>query len=129
MDLGERADGFRFLIRDRDAKFTAAFDAVFTAAGIRVVMTPPRSPQAKAYAERFVGTLRRECLDYLLIYGQRHLRSVLTDYQRHYNTHRPHQGRALRPPLDDPGRVVDMNARIQRRTVLAGLLTEYHRAA
>jgi transposase InsO family protein len=91
-------------------------------------MTSPRSTQANAYAERFVGTLRRICLDHLLSYGQRHLRSVLTDYQRHYNTHRPHQDRALRPPLADPGRVIDRNARIQRRTVLAGLLTEYHRA-
>jgi transposase InsO family protein len=129
MDLGERVDRFQFLIRDRDAKFSAAFDAVFAAAGIRVVLTPPRSPQANAYAERFVGTLRRECLDYLLIYGQRHLRSVLAEYQRHYNSHRPHQARALRPPLHDPTQRVDLTARIQRRTVLGGLLHEYHRAA
>jgi putative transposase len=129
MELGERADRFQFLIRDRDAKFTATFDAVFTAAGIRVVMTPPRAPRASAYAERFVGTLRRECLDHLLIYGQRHLRSVLADYQSHYNAYRPHQGRALRPPLHEPGRVVDMAARIERRTVVSGLVNEYHRAA
>jgi transposase InsO family protein len=129
MELGERADRFQFLIRDRDAKFTAAFDAAFTAAGIRVVMTPPRAPRANAYAERFVGTLRRECLDHLLIYGQRHLRSVLADYQSHYNANRPHQGRALRPPLHVPGRVVDMAARIERRTVVSGLVNEYHRAA
>jgi putative transposase len=129
LEMGEQADRFRFLIRDRDAKFTSAFDAVFMAAGIRVVMTPPRSPCANAYAERFVGTLRRECLDHLLIYGSRHLRSVLADYQRLYNTHRPHQSRALRPPLRAPGRVVDMTARIQRHTVLNGLLNEYHRAA
>jgi transposase InsO family protein len=102
MDLGERADRFVFLIRDRDAKFTAAFDAVFTAAGIRVVVTPPRSPRANAHAERFVGTLRRECLDHLLIYGQRHLRSILDEYEHHYNAHRPHQARTLRPPLYEP---------------------------
>ncbi|XVQ15194.1 integrase core domain-containing protein [Spirillospora sp. CA-255316] len=102
---------------------------MFTAAGIAVVKTPPRSPRANAHAERFVGTLRRECLDHLLIYWQRHLRSILTEYERHYNTHRPHQSRALRPPLDDPARVVDINARIQRRTVMNGLLNEHHRAA
>jgi transposase InsO family protein len=129
MDLGEPAEQFRFLIRDRDAKYTAAFDAVFTAAGIAVVRTPPRSPRANAHAERFVGTLRRECLDHLLIYGQRHLRSILTDYGQHYNTHRPHQGRALRPPSHDPRHVVDLTARIQRRTALKGLLNEYRRAA
>ncbi|MFI0480701.1 integrase core domain-containing protein [Actinomadura sp. 9N215] len=129
MDLGERAEHLRYLIRDRDAKYTAAFDAVFTAAGIRVVKTPPRSPRANAHAERSVGTLRRGRLDHLLISGQRHLRSVLTEYKHHYNTHRPRQGRELRPPLDDPGRVLDLTARIQRRTVLNGLLNEYRRPA
>jgi transposase InsO family protein len=89
MDLGNRADQFRFLIRDRDSKFTAAFDAVFTAADIRIIRTPVRTPRANAIAERFIGTLRRECLDHLLITGPRHLDAVLREFTQHYNTHRP----------------------------------------
>ena len=80
MDLGDRADRFRFLIRDRDSKFTAAFDAVFTGADIRIIRTPIRAPRANAIAERFIGTLRRECLDHLLITGPRHLAAVLREY-------------------------------------------------
>ena len=80
MDLGDRADRFRFLIRDRDSKFTAAFDAVFTGADIRIIRTPIRAPRANAIAERFIGTLRRECLDHLLITGPRHLDLVLREY-------------------------------------------------
>ena len=91
MDLGERADRFRFLIRDRDSKFTAAFDAVFTGADIRIIRTPVRAPRANAIAERFIGTLRRECLDHLLITGPRHLDIVLREYVQHFNTHRPHR--------------------------------------
>jgi putative transposase len=85
MDLGERAGQFKFLIRDRDSKFTTAFDGVLAGNGTRVIKTPVRSPRANAFAERFVGTLRRECLDHVLILGERHLRSVLADYVRHYN--------------------------------------------
>lgn len=129
MDLGERAYGFRFLIRDRDAKFSRAFDEVFAAAGIGVITTPPRSPRANAYAERFIGTLRRECLDHLLIYGGRHLRQVLGEYQRHYNAHRPHQCRNQRPPLHDPDQPIDLTAAIKRRTTVANLIHEYRRAA
>ena len=77
MDLGERANSFRFLIRDRDSKFTTTFDAVFLDNGTRAIKTPVRSPRANSYAERFVGTLRRECLDHVLIIGERHLREVL----------------------------------------------------
>ena len=91
MDLGDRADRFRFLIRDRDSKFTAAFDAVFTGADIRIIRTPIRAPRANAIAERFIGTLRRECLDHLLITGPRHLDVVLREYTQHYNAHRPHR--------------------------------------
>ena len=80
MDLGDRAERFRFLIRDRDSKFTAAFDAVFTGADIRIIRTPVRAPRANAIAERFIGTLRRECLDHLLITGPRHLAAVLREY-------------------------------------------------
>jgi len=91
MDLGERAGRFKFFIRDRDSKFTAAFDAVLSGNGTRVIKTPVRSPRANSYAERFVGTLRRECLDHILILGEWHLRKVLVEFARHYNQHRPHQ--------------------------------------
>ena len=129
MDLGDRAQQFKFLIRDRDSKFTAAFDGVFAGNGTRVIRTPVRSPRANSYAERFVGTLRRECLDHVLILGERHLRSVLAEYARHYNSHRPHQSLQQKPPQHQPGRAVDITARIERRQVLGGLISEYHRAA
>ena len=89
MDLGDRAEQFRFLIRDRDSKFTAAFDAVFAGADIRIIRTPVRAPRANAIAERFIGTLRRECLDHMLITGPRHLAVVLREYLEHYNTPSP----------------------------------------
>ena len=98
MDLGDHADRFRFLIRDRDSKFTAAFDAVFTGADIRIIRTPVRAPRANAIAERFIGTLRRECLDHILITGPRHLDVVLREYVQHYNVHRPHRSLHQRPP-------------------------------
>jgi putative transposase len=129
MDLGERASNFRFLIRDRDSKFIAAFDEVFSGNGTRVIKTPVRSSRANSYAERFVGTLRRECLDHVLILGERHLREVLAEYAWHYNGHRPHQAMRQEPPLRRPGHVVDITARIERRQVLDGLISEYRRAA
>jgi transposase InsO family protein len=89
IDLGDHADRFRFLIRDHDAKFTAAFDAVLAGADIRIIRTPVRAPRANAIVERLIGTLRRECLDHLLIIGQRHLATVLQEYVEHYNTHLP----------------------------------------
>jgi transposase InsO family protein len=103
MDLGERAARFRFLIRDRDSKFTAVFDEVFAGYGARIIKTPVRSPRANSFAERYVGTLRRECLDHVLVYGERHLQRTLTEYSQHYNEHRPHQSREQRPPLHEPG--------------------------
>lgn len=129
MDLGDRAGGFRFLLRDRDAKFTTAFDSVFAGNGTRVIRTPVRSPQANSYAERDAGTLRRECLDHLLILGEKHLRKVLSEYARHYNGHRPHQALQQEPPQRQPCQAIDITARIERRHVLDGLITEYRRAA
>jgi hypothetical protein len=99
MDLDEHAHRLRFLIRDRDAKFTAAFDAVFAAAGIQTVKIPPRAPKANAYAERCVRTVRSECLDWTLVWSRRHLQRVLTRYVEHYNTGRPHRGIGLQTPL------------------------------
>lgn len=133
MDLGERATRFRFLIRDRAGQFTEAFDAVLSAAGIEVVKIPPRSPRANAYAERWVRTARAEATDRMLIAGPRHLRIVLDQYAAHYNRHRPHRARHLRPPDGDDttmAAIADLTtARIRRRSVLGGLISEYERAA
>jgi transposase InsO family protein len=128
-DLGDRAAGFRFLVRDRAGQFTTAFDAVLADAGIEAVKIPPRSPRANSFAERYVGTLRRECLDRLLIYGERHLRRVLTEYSWHYNGHRPHQSREQRPPLHEPGQPIDVTAQIKRSHIVHGLINEYRRTA
>jgi putative transposase len=129
MELGERAARFRFLIRDRDSTFTAASGQVLAGHGARVIETPVRSPQANSVAERYVGTLRRECLDHLLIYGEGHLRRVLAEYAQHDNEHRPRQSREQRPPLREPGQPIDMAARIVRRQVVHGLISQYRRAA
>ena len=129
MDLGERASSFGFLIRDRDSKFTTAFDEVFYGNGTQVVKTPVRAPRANSYAERFAGTLRRECLDHVLILGDGHLRSILAQYARHCNGRRPHQALRQEPPLREPGHAVDITARVERRHVLGGLISEYRRAA
>ena len=103
MGLGERAAESRFLVRDRAGQFTASFDAALAGAGIEAVKIPPRSPRANAYAERFVLTARTEVTDRMLILGERHLRSVLAEYARHYNGRRPHRSRALRPPRSVSG--------------------------
>jgi putative transposase len=129
MDLGERAARFRFLIRDRDSKFTAAFDQVLAGNGAQVIKTLVRSPQPNSFAELYVGTLRRECLDHLLIFGEEHLRRVLAEYAQHYNEHRPHQPREQRPLLHEPGQPIDITARIVRRQVVHGLISEYRRPA
>jgi putative transposase len=129
MDLDQRAAGLRFLLRDRDTKFTNIFDAVFTAAGIDVIKTPPQAPRANAFAERWVGTVRREFTDRILIIGERHLAAVLAEYTSHYNGHRPNRSLRQRPP-NPPTRVVDLNAaRVQRRPILGGLINEYSQAA
>ena len=129
MDLGDRAADFRFLVRDRAGQFTASFEAVLAGAGIEAVKIPPRSPRANAYAERFVLTARTEVTDRMLIFGERHLRSVLAGYARHYNGQRPHRSRALRPPRPDHPVADFSQKRIKRRPLLGGLLNEYERAA
>jgi putative transposase len=129
MDLGDRAAGFRYLVRDRAGQFTEAFDAVLADAGIKAVKIPPRSPRANAYAERFVLTARTEVTDRMLIFGQRHLRTVLAQYEAHYNGRRPHRSRQLRPPRPDHPPVDLSQKRIKRRPVLGGLVSEYERAA
>jgi putative transposase len=101
MDLGDRAADFRFLVRDRAGQFTTSFDAVLANAGIEVVKIPPRRPRANAYAERFVLTARTEVTDRMLILGTRHLRTILAEYETHYNGRRPHRSRQLRPPRPD----------------------------
>jgi putative transposase len=133
MDLDERADRFRFLVRDRDTKFTADFDAVFASAGIDVLQIPPRAPRANAYAERWVRTVRAECLDWILIFNQNHLRKVLDSYLAHYNGGRPHRGLDLNlpapPPATDQNGDTDGDRAIERTDILGGLIHEYRRAA
>ena len=126
MEMGERADRLRFVLRDRDAEFTTVFDRVFASAGLRVIITPLR---ADAIAERWVGTVCRECTDRMLIFGERHLGRVLAEYARHYNGRRPHRGRQLRPPRPDHPVADFSRARVKRRRVLGGLISEYERAA
>jgi putative transposase len=130
MDLDDAGRSFRFLIRDHDRKFSRAFDTVVTAAGMHLVTTPVQAPRANAIAERFIGSLRRELLDRILILNQRHAAAVLAEYERHFNEHRPHralgQATPLRP-LPDPRPSRDI--RICRRDRLGGLLHEYRQVA
>jgi putative transposase len=136
MQLDDEGVRPRFLIRDRDSKFTRDFDAVFRSQGIRVIKAPVRAPRARAHAERWVGSVRRECLDRLLIIGRRHLHHVVATYTRHYNEHRPHRSLGQRPPLskrppsdEQPlADVIDLD-RIRRRDLLGKLIHEYQLAA
>ena len=130
MALEDRVSQFRFLLRDRDTKFTAAFDAVFVAEAIEVLTTPVRAPRANAYAERWVGTVRRELLDRMLILGGRQLRSVLAEYADHYNGHRPHRALGQAPPLGSGEPPASVPAgRVVRRDRLGGLIHEYAQVA
>jgi transposase InsO family protein len=131
--LAERPESFRFLIRDRDQKFTESFDEVFRSDGIEIIRTPFRAPQANGVAERFVRTVRSECLDWMLILNQQHLERVLAVFVDHYNVHRPHRALALTPP-HPPGpsfapATAWGEARIQRRDRLGGVVREYVLAA
>jgi len=130
--LGERGRRVHFIIRDRDAKFCRGFDDVFGSEGAEVLRTPLHAPNANAYAERWVGTVRAECLDWLLVVGRGHLERTLKVYVAHYNAHRPHRALQLEPP--DPAAAVTLisghpPARVHRRDLLGGLLHEYRRAA
>ncbi len=136
MQLDDEGVRPRFLIRDRDSKFSRDFDEVFRSEGIRVVKAPVRAPKARAHAERWVGSVRRECLDRILIVGRRHLHHVLATYALHYNEHRPHRSLAQRPPLSEPppsdvqaiAGVIGLD-RVRRRDLLGGLIHEYRLAA
>jgi len=132
MDFGQRAASARFLIRDRAGQFTDIFDAVFAAAGIRILLSPPQAPRANAICERMIGTLRREVLDRMLIINERHLNQVLTEYLRHYNTARPHRTLGQLAPCQAGAPPTQMNLadhRIRRKHVLSGLTSEYRVAA
>jgi putative transposase len=120
----------RFLVRDRDSKFTRGFDEVFRSEGIRVIKTPVRAPRAKAQAERWVGSLRRECLDRILIVGRRQLEQVVRTYIKHHNEHRPHRSLEQRPPLAKPPPAEPPAPdKIDRRDRLGGVLHEYYAIA
>ena len=128
--MGKRPTGVRFLIRDRDSKFSGPFDEVFRSEGVKIVKTPIRSPRANAFAERWVRTVREECLDHVLVFGAGHLQAVLREYAAHYNARRPHRSLALVPP-DAPGDAgaSPVPSNVRRRDVLGGLLHEYYGCA
>jgi transposase InsO family protein len=126
MDLADHMRQFRFLLRDRDAKFTDTFDAILASEGIRTLRTPVRAPRANAMAERWVGTVRHELLDRMLIIGRRHLETVLADYVAHYNQHRPHRSLHQAPPLGaTPQPAPAPDVRVVRLDRLGGLIHEY----
>jgi putative transposase len=127
MQLGDE-HAFRFLIHDRDTKFSRAFDEVFRAEGIRVIRTPVQAPNANGFAERWVRTIRADCLDRILILGRHHLEHVLRVYRRHYNEHRPHRALQLPPPNAPNPTPLRASAGLRRRDLLGGLIHEYEAA-
>lgn len=126
MDLDDR---FRFVIHDGAGQHTGPFDAVFAGSGIRAISTPPRAPQANAYAERWIPTLRPELLDRTIIWNERQLRALLDEYIAHYNGHRPHRSLDQRPPAGGTTGTHGANGTVRRTTVCGGLINEYHHAA
>jgi putative transposase len=128
-DLLDRGRSVKFLIRDRDAKFTASFDEVFRSERIRVIKTPVRSPRANAFAERWVRTVRNECLDWLLIMNRSHLERVLREYVAHYNRQRPHRGIDLGVPAGGEIPATPPSPHVRRHDVLGGLIHEYYPVA
>jgi putative transposase len=133
MELAAQTNPVKFVICDRDTKFSASFDAIFAADSTSVITTPVRAPRANVICERVIGTIRRGCLDRMLILGRRHLEAVLAEYVSHYNAHRPHRSLSQRPPADSdatPPTVGDVDAaRLQRADRLGGLIHEYRMAA
>ena len=127
MELGDE-HRFRFLVHDRDTKFSRAFDEIFRSEGIRVIRTPIQAPNANAHAERWVRTLRADCLDRILILGRRHLEHVLRVYRRHYNEHRPHRALDLIPPNGRDPTPLNALDHLHRRDLLGGLIHEYEAA-
>jgi transposase InsO family protein len=130
MVLADRIEQLRFLVRDRDAKFTDAFDAIFASEGIRILRTPVRAPRANAFAERWMGTVRRELLDRTLIMGRQHLETVLSEYVAHYNQHRPHRSLDQGPPLGViPPPAPEADLPVVRLDRVGGLIHEYAQVA
>ena len=129
MQLGDGERRFRYLIRDRDSKFSFDFDAVFRSESMRIIRTPVRAPNANAYAERWVGTLRRDCLDRILILNRRHLDGVLRHYVAHFNRHRPHRSLSLQPPETPAAPARPPTPPIDRHELFGGLINEYKAAA
>jgi transposase InsO family protein len=129
--VGERLQGVRFLIRDRDSKFSGPFDEVFRTEGVNVVKTPIRAPRANAFAERWVRTVRVECLDWMLVLGRRHLERVLRTYTAHYNEARPHRGLDLKTPEPRPDSLPSsaLGERVRIHDLFGGLIHEYEPAA
>jgi putative transposase len=130
MDLGEQAHQIKFMMRDRDSKFTAAFDAVLAGAGIQTVLCSIRTPRMNAIAERWIGGCRRELLDRTLVWNQAHLRRILREYETHHNQHRPHRSLHAAAPLTPLREPVDLDqCRVRRQTRVGGLINEYHLVA
>jgi transposase InsO family protein len=128
-DLDQRTSDFRYLLRDRDSRYTQAFDAAFTSENIAILKSAPQAPKLNAHAERFIRTVRAECTDRMLIYNEQHARRVLADYAEHHNTGRPHRALQLRAPADDPDVIPFPAQHIHRHDVLSGLIHEYRNTA